>query len=198
MGRRADPQHVQWVIDEWRGRLVAAGLVRGGRVTARDLIIALHLDPPATRAGRNTLDRAAHELSHIAAAASPTNPGHAGDLDRWITRYLVEPGDALLISETLRRQALARARNLSRRRRQIEASFRSATVIMSAAAWSRLEALREELPAPAGEWTLGALIEQVLQAYDARREKPAGHPKRRPPSSAQPDTGDLFGRREDR
>jgi hypothetical protein len=72
-------------------------------------------------------------ISRTGAAASAATHGHAGDLDAWISGYLIEPGDDLLISGTLRRQALARARDLSRRRRQAAASLRSATITMSAA-----------------------------------------------------------------
>lgn len=193
MGRSPDLQHRQRVIDDWRTRLHIAGLPRRGRVTARDLLRALGLEAQATPPSPGPLRRAVQALNGIGAPATDGSEG-PDPLDHWIVCYLVEPGEDLLVCETVRRRALARARDAGRRGQQGERGIHSATITMPAETWKRLEALRDELRARGdGEWTLGAVIKHVLKAYDAGLKPAAsGHRKQTAPSRAQPDLPNAF------
>jgi hypothetical protein len=176
MGRQHSPQHYQWIIDDWRRRLLAVAWGRGGTDNAQLLAVTIGIDATTSDAGQGERLRNAAKLIHPAIVDSGPGSPRPDALDAWIARYLVSPrtkhGTEFLISDMLRRTTLARARDVRRRQTHSDRGLRSTRIEMQERSWTRLEAIRTELKtATAGQVTLGAALEHIIGAHGSKQEQ---------------------------
>ncbi|MDR3418346.1 MAG: hypothetical protein P4L83_19400 [Nevskia sp.] len=196
MGRKADPKHIQDVVDRWRSLLLAAprrgtGSATDGREADEGVLTQLLGLAAAelTRERRSRLKAAARALGVVLAdlhsdGPSPSRPDR---LDGWIRDYLVDPGPRLLISEERRRTELARQRDADRRQRHASWGLCSARIELPKFAWDVIEEVRSGLNARGGKVPIQAALVKIIEHYPSkskRDRKPAG------PKEAK---SDLFG-----
>jgi hypothetical protein len=194
MGRGNFPEHYQWVLDDWRCRLLAVAWRRGGGGNAQMLAVTIGIDSRASDSSRSRRLREAAKVLLPAIAAASEGSARPDALDAWIDQHLVRRGRELLISEGVRRTALARARDVRRRQTHADRGLRSARIEMLAESWAKLEAIRAELGAgTVGKVTLGAALEHIIAAYGSKPLSSTPNRARGRKQAGKTGIGDLFG-----
>ena len=105
-------------------------------------------------------------------SAAPPAEADQEEMDVWITRYLVIPGDDLLISEEERRLLLSRLRDVKRRTRRRAGGLLSGHIEMKTEDWALLDKAVEQF---GGDANRGMALAKIIRAFMAKPGRKCAH-----------------------